>query len=122
MKKWFACLAVAGLLFSAGVGVSHAESWYPLNTDADGRTGYIDNDTVEKDDAQAKLKFKDLLTLVVSTLSILLQFNRAAKTAKLLEMKAYNPAGYMIGGQTYDNTEIQIQEGSNLDQVYHLIW
>ena len=25
MKKWFACLAVAGLLFSAGVGVSHAE-------------------------------------------------------------------------------------------------
>ncbi len=30
MKKWFACLAVAGLLFSAGVGVSHAESWYPL--------------------------------------------------------------------------------------------
>ena len=36
------------LLFSAGVGVSHAESWYPLNTDADGRTGYIDNDTVEK--------------------------------------------------------------------------
>ena len=58
MKKWFACLAVAGLLFSAGVGVSHAESWYPLNTDADGRTGYIDNDTVEKDDAQAKLNLK----------------------------------------------------------------
>ena len=28
MKKWFACLAVAGLLFSAGVGMSHAESWY----------------------------------------------------------------------------------------------
>ena len=44
-----------------------------------------------------------------------LQFNRAAKTAKLLEMKAYNPAGYMIGGQTYDNTDIQIQEGSNLE-------
>ena len=37
-------------------------------------------------------------------------------------MKAYNPAGYMIGGQTYDNTDIQIQEGSNLDHVYHLIW
>lgn len=52
MKKWFVCLAVAGLLFSAGVGVSHAESWYPLNTDADGRTGYIDNDTVVKGDAQ----------------------------------------------------------------------
>ena len=95
MKKWFACLAVAGLLFSAGVGVSHAESWYPLNTDTDGRTGH------------------SIYTL---------QFNRAAKTAKLLEMKAYNPAGYMIGGQTYDNTEIQIQEGSNLDHVYHLIW
>jgi len=28
----------------------------------------------------------------------------------------------MIGGQTYDNTDIQIQEGSNLDHVYHLIW
>ena len=52
MKKWFACLAVAGLLFSAGVGVSYAESWYPLNTDTDGRTGYIDNDTVVKGDAQ----------------------------------------------------------------------
>ena len=52
MKKWFACLAVAGLLFSAGVCVSHAESWYPLNTDTDGRTGYIDNDTVVKGDAQ----------------------------------------------------------------------
>ena len=70
MKKWFACLAVAGLLFSAGVGVSHAESWYPLNTDADGRTGYIDNDTVEKDDAQAKLNLK-IVDLAVITLFIL---------------------------------------------------
>ena len=52
MKKWFACLAVVGLLFSAGVGVCYAESWYPLITDADGRTGYIDNDTVVKGDAQ----------------------------------------------------------------------
>lgn len=51
-------------------GVSHAESWYPLNTDADGRTGYIDNDTVEKDDAQAKLNLK-IADLVVITLSIL---------------------------------------------------
>ena len=51
MKKWFACLAVAGLLFSAGVGVSHAESWYALDTDQNGRTGYIDNDSVDKNDA-----------------------------------------------------------------------
>ena len=51
-----------------------------------------------------------------------LQFNRATKTAKLLEMKVYNPAGYIIGGQTYDDTDIQIQEESNLDYVYHLIW
>ena len=50
------------------------------------------------------------------------QFNRAIKTANLLEMKAYNSAVYIIGGQTYDNTDIQIQEGSNLDHVYHLIW
>ncbi len=79
------------------MGVSHAESWYPLNTDADGRTGYIDNDTVEKDDAQAKLNLKivDLVVIAIYTL----QFNRAAKTAKLLEMKAYNPAGYMIGAK-----------------------
>lgn len=28
MKKWFAFLAVAGLLFGAGVSVSQAESWY----------------------------------------------------------------------------------------------
>ncbi len=114
MKKWFACLAVAGLLFSAGVGVSH-------NTDADGRTGYIDNDTVEKDDAQAKLYLK-IVDPSGDHSIYTVQFNRAAKTAKLLEMKVYNPAGYMIGGQTYDNTEIQIQEGSNLDHVYHLIW
>lgn len=52
MKKWFACLAVAGLLFSAGVGVSHAESWYALDTDQNGRTDYIDNDTVDKNDAR----------------------------------------------------------------------
>ena len=107
MKKWFACLAVAGLLFSAGVGVSHAESWYALDTD--------------QDDAQAKLNLK-IVDPSGDHSIYTLQFNRAAKTAKLLEMKAYNPAGYMIGGQTYDNTDIQIQEGSNLDHVYHLIW
>ena len=28
MKKWFAFLAVAGLLFGADVSVSQAESWY----------------------------------------------------------------------------------------------
>ena len=116
MKKWFACLAVAGLLFSAGVGVSHAESWYPLNTDADGRTGYIDNDTVEKDDAQAKLNLK-IVDPSGDHSIYTLQFNRAAKTAKLLEMKVYNPAGYMIGGQTYDNTDIQIQEGNNQNSM-----
>ena len=82
MKKWFACLAVAGLLFGAGVGVSHAESWYPLNTDADGRTGYIDNDTVEKDDAQAKLNLK-IVDPSGDHSIYTLQFNRAAKTAKL---------------------------------------
>ena len=80
-----------------------------------------DNDTVEKDDAQAKLNLK-IVDPSGDHSIYTLQFNRAAKTAKLLEMKAYNPAGYMIGGQTYDNTEIQIQEGSNLDHVYHLIW
>ena len=58
MKKWFACLAVAGLLFSAGVGVSHAESWYTLDTDQYGRTGYIDNDSVDKNDARATLRLK----------------------------------------------------------------
>jgi hypothetical protein len=112
---------VAGLLFSAGVGVSHAESWYPLNTDADSRTGYIDNDTVEKDDAQAKLNLK-IVDPSGNHSIYTLQFNCATKTAKLLEMKVYNPAGYIIGGQTYDNTDIQTQEESNLDYVYHLIW
>ena len=110
MKKWFVCLAVAGLLFSAGVGVSHAESWYPLNTDA-----------VEKDDAQAKLNLK-IVDPSDDHSIYTFQFNRAAKTAKLLEKKVYNPAGYIIGGQIYDNTDIQIQEESNLDYVYHLIW
>lgn len=109
------------MLFSAGVGVSHAESWYPLNTDADGRTGYIDNDTVEKDDAQAKLNLK-IVDLSGNHSIYILQFNRATKTAKLHEMKVYNLAGYIIGGQTYDNTDIQIQEENNLDYVYHLIW
>ena len=109
------------MLFSAGVGVSHAESWYPLNTDADSRTGYIDNDTVEKDDAQAKLNLK-IVDPSGNHSIYTLQFNCATKTAKLLEMKAYNPAGYVIGGQTYDNTDIQTQEESNLDYVYHLIW
>lgn len=112
---------VAGLLFSAGVGVSHAESWYPLNTDADSRTGYIDNDTVEKDDVQAKLNLK-IVDPSGNHSIYTLQFNCATKTAKLLEMKVYNPAGYIIGGQTYDNTDIQTQEESNLDYVYHLIW
>ena len=121
MKKWFACLAVAGLLFSAGVGVSHAESWYALDTDQAGRTGYIDNDSVDKNDARATLRLK-IVDPNGDHSIYTMTFNRAAKTAKLLEMKAYNPAGYMIGGQTYDNTEIQIQEGSNLDHVYHLIW
>ena len=121
MKKWFACLAVAGLLFSAGVGVSHAESWYALDTDQNGRTGYIDNDSVDKNDARATLRLK-IVDPNGDHSIYTLQFNRAAKTAKLLEMKAYNPAGYVIGGQTYDNTDIQIQEGSNLDHVYHLIW
>lgn len=112
---------VAGLLFSAGVGVSHAESWYPINTDADSRTGYIDNDTLEKDDAQAKLNLK-IVDPSGNHSIYTLQFNRATKTAKLLEMKVFNPAGYIIGGQTYDNTDIQTQEESNLDYVYHLIW
>lgn len=109
------------MLFSAGVGVSHAESWYPINTDADSRTGYIDNDTLEKDDAQAKLNLK-IVDPSGNHSIYTLQFNRATKTAKLLEMKVFNPAGYIIGGQTYDNTDIQTQEESNLDYVYHLIW
>ena len=118
MKKWFACLVVVGLLFSAGVGVSHAESWYGLNTDTDSRTGYINNDSVEKDDAQAKLNLK----IVDPSGNHTLQFNRVAKRAKLIEMKVYNSADYMIGGEKYNNNDIQIQQGSNLDHVYHLIW
>ena len=121
MKKWFACLAVAGLLFSAGVGVSHAESWYPLNTDTDGRTGYIDNDTVEKDDAQAKLNLK-IVDPSGDHSIYTMTFNRADKTVQLIDVTAYNPQGYMIGSETLANTKVQIQEGSNLDRVYHLIW
>lgn len=98
---------MAGLLFSAGVGVSHAETWYPLNTDADNRTGYIDNDTVEKDNAQTKLNLK-IVDPSGNHSIYTLQFNRATKTAKLLEMKVYNPADYIIGGKTYDNTDIQM--------------
>jgi len=96
MKKWFACLAVAGLLFSAGVGVSHAESWYALDTDQAGRTGYIDNDSVDKNDARATLR-----------------------------LKIVDPNGdHSIYTMTFTlaNTKVQIQEGSNLDHVYHLIW
>lgn len=101
--------------------MSHAESQYPLNTDADGCTGYIDNDTVEKDDTQAKLNLK-IVDPSGNHSIYTLQFNRATKTAKLLQMKVYNPAGYIIGGQTYDSTDIYMQEESNLDYVYHLIW
>ena len=36
--------------------------------------------------------------------------------------QSYNPQGYMIGSETLANTKVQIQEGSNLDHVYHLIW
>lgn len=37
-------------------------------------------------------------------------------------MKVYNSTDYMISGEKYNNNDIQIQEGSNLDYVYHLIW
>ena len=121
MKKWFACLAVAGLLFCTGVGVSHAESWYALDTDQNGRTGYIDNDSVDKNDARATLRLKIVdpngdHSIYTRT------FNRADKTVQLIDVTTYNPQGYMIGSETLVNTKVQIQEGSNLDHVYHLIW
>jgi hypothetical protein len=49
-------------------------------------------------------------------------FNRADKTVQLIDVTTYNPQGYMIGSETLANTKVQIQEGSNLDHVYHLIW
>ena len=121
MKKWFACLAVAGLVFSAGVGVSHAESWYALDTDQAGRTGYIDNDSVDKNDARATLRLK-IVDPNGDHSIYTMTFNRADKTVQLIDVTAYNPQGYMIGSETLANTKIQIQEGSNLDHVYHLIW
>ena len=49
-------------------------------------------------------------------------FNRADKTVQLIDVATYNPQGYMIGSETLANTKVQIQDGSNLDHVYHLIW
>ena len=121
MKKWFACLAVAGLLFSASVGVCHAESWYALETDQAGRTGYIDNDSVDKNDAQATLRLK-IVDPNGDHSIYTMTFNRTDKTVQLIDVTVYNPQGYMIGSETLTNTKVQIQEGSNLDHVYHLIW
>lgn len=121
MKKWFTCLAVAGLLFSAGVGVSRAESWYALDTDQNGRTGYIDNDSVDKNDARATLRLK-IVDPNGDHSIYTMTFNRADKTVQLIDVTSYNPQGYMIGSETLANTKVQIQEGSNLDHVYHLIW
>lgn len=121
MKRWFACLTVAGLLFSAGVGVSHGESWYPLEADTQGRIGYIDNDSVEKDDAHATLHFK-IVDPSGDHSIYTMTFNRADKTVQLIDVTVYNPQGYMVESEQLNNATIHIQEGSNLDRVYHLIW
>lgn len=121
MKKWFACLTVAGLLFSVGVGEFHAESWYALDTDQYGRTGYIDNDSVDKNDVRATLRLK-IVDPNVDHSIYTMTFNRVDKTVQLIDVTAYNPQGYMIGSETLANTKVQIQEGSNLNHVYHLIW
>ena len=109
------------MLFIVGVGEFHAESWYALDTDQYGRTGYIDNDSVDKNDVRATLRLK-IVDPNVDHSIYTMTFNRVDKTVQLIDVTAYNPQGYMIGSETLANTKVQIQEGSNLNHVYHLIW
>ena len=58
MKKWFACLAVAGSLFGSGVSVSQAESWYYVEGGDPNIKAFSDNDLVQKNSSRAIVRLK----------------------------------------------------------------
>jgi len=121
MKKWFACLAVAGLLFGAGVSVSHAESWYYVEGGDPSIRAFIDNDSVQKNSSRATLRLK--LVDPDGGYSIYnAVFDRGAKYARFTEALSYDPQGNLEEAESYSDMDVAIEEGSNLDSVYHLIW
>ena len=121
MKKWFACLAVAGLLFCTGVGVSHAESWYTLETDQAGRTGYIDNDSVKKDDKKAVLDIKAMdyegYHYIVTE-----EFNHKKREVKDVKVTLYNPKGEVVKQEQPNKSTRKVEQGTPAYAVYTLIW
>ncbi|MDU1550920.1 MAG: hypothetical protein E6183_02475 [Veillonella sp.] len=49
-------------------------------------------------------------------------FDRGAKYARLTDALSYNQQGNLEESEAYDDMNVKIEEGSNLDSVYHLIW
>ena len=121
MKKWFACLAVAGLLFSAGVGVSHAESWYALDTDQAGRTGYIDNASVYKTDDAATVLVK-INNVEGFTYIYTVRIDRKEKTWTELDTTVYSAAGVALLSSKEAQKPTKIEDDTMGAEVMQALW
>ncbi len=49
-------------------------------------------------------------------------FDRGAKYARFTDALSYDSQGNLEELEAYDDMSVEIEEGSNLDSVYHLIW
>lgn len=108
-------------MFGSGVSVSQAESWYYVEGGDPNIKAFIDNDSVQKNCSRAIVRLK----LVENNREYSIYnaiFDRGAKYARFTDALFYDPQGNLEESEAYDNMNVKIEEGSNLDSVYHLIW
>ena len=121
MKKWLAAMMAVGFIFAGGFGVAHAADWYYIDADADDSTWFIDNSTVYKTDAMARINVK-VNNVEGYTYIYSVEINRPDKTWTEVKATVYSQSGVALLTNNEKQKPVKIEKETIGEEVMQALW
>ena len=121
MKKWFAALAAAGVLFVGGMGAANAADWYYIDADADDSAWFIDNSSVYKTDAMARVQVKANNVEGYSYIYTV-EINRPDSTWTELKTTVYSQTGVALLSNNEKQKPVKIEKETIGSEIMQALW
>lgn len=121
MKKWFAALMAAGVLFLGGLTQASAADWYYIDGDTDDSAWFIDNSSVYKTDSMARILVK-ANNVEGYTYIYTVEIDRPNKTWTEMKSTVYTNAGVPLLSNNEAQKPVKIEKDTIGAEVMQALW
>lgn len=114
-------MVAAGVVFVSGFGVANAADWYYIDADADDSAWFIDNSSVYKTDAMARVQVKANNVEGYSYIYTV-EINRPDSTWTELKTTVYSQTGVALLSNNEKQKPVKIEKETIGSEIMQALW